>query len=116
MNEKTIASDKQGSANNNLNESSDYDLSWQWTNTATYAKTFNNDHNMTIVLGTEAMKFNIGRTMGAQRFDYPFSGSQIRGCLITDLLPNNPIADIYTAKPRCLACSDEEIILIKENT
>lgn len=72
MNEKTIASDKQGSANNNLNESSDYDLSWQWTNTATYAKTFNNDHNMTIVLGTEAMKFNIGRTMGAQRFDYPF--------------------------------------------
>ena len=53
MNEKTIASDKQGSANNSLFESSDYDFNWQWTNTATYSHVFNEIHNVKVVLGTE---------------------------------------------------------------
>lgn len=72
MNEKTIASDKQGSANNSLFESSDYDFNWQWTNTATYSHVFNEIHNVKVVLGTEAMKFNVGRNMSAQRQDYVF--------------------------------------------
>lgn len=70
--ERTIMSNKEGSANNNLNEAADWRLSWQWTNTATYTKKINEDHSMTVVIGSEAMKSDLGRHIEAQRINYTF--------------------------------------------
>ncbi len=70
--EKTIAWDKEGSNRNYFTESSSWGFNWQWTNTATYKHTFNEDHDMTIMIGTEAIKDGIGRNMSAYRYDYVF--------------------------------------------
>lgn len=72
MNEKTIATNKEGDSQNNLYENANWRLDYQWTNTATYKHTFNEDHDMTLMIGTEAMKFGIGRSMNARRYDYIF--------------------------------------------
>lgn len=72
FNERTIMANKEGSANNNLEEEADWRLHWQWTNTATYTRTFHEDHKLTAVLGTEAMSMDIGRRMEARRLDYIF--------------------------------------------
>lgn len=69
---KTIATNKEGSATNSLTENASWDLDWQWTNTATYTTTFSEDHNVTVLLGTEAMKEDLGRTMEAARINYLF--------------------------------------------
>lgn len=74
--EKDIFANKEGTANNNLWEKSQWNLSWQWTNTATYSKTFNEDHKIQAVLGTEAMSMNIGREMEARRIDYIFENDE----------------------------------------
>lgn len=69
---KTIATNKEGSSTNSLSESANYSLDWQWTNTATYATSFNDNHDFTFLLGTEAMKENFGRSMSGTRIDYLF--------------------------------------------
>lgn len=43
MNKRTIMTNKEGISQNNLNEQASYYFSYQWTNTATYSKTFNDD-------------------------------------------------------------------------
>jgi TonB-linked SusC/RagA family outer membrane protein len=70
--EVTIAADKEGSANNNLYEEARYSFDWQWTNTATYAKTFNQIHQFTVVAGTEALSNDLGRRITARRLNYIF--------------------------------------------
>lgn len=72
MSKRTIMTNKEGANNNTFNEQANYWFSWQWTNTATYTKTFNEDHKMNIVIGTEAIKEGMGRQIGASRIDYPF--------------------------------------------
>ena len=62
---------KEGSSVTSYSENSGYSFSWQWTNTATYTKKFD-DHNITIVAGTEALKNGLGRSLGASRQDYTF--------------------------------------------
>lgn len=69
---RTIATNKEGASSNSLSESANYRFNWQWTNTATYATTIQDNHNLTFLLGTEAMKDNIGRTMNGSRRDYIF--------------------------------------------
>lgn len=69
---RTIATNKEGSATNSLTENANWNLDWQWTNTATYTTTFNEDHNLTVLVGTEAMKEDFGRTMEAARINYLF--------------------------------------------
>lgn len=69
---KDIMANKEGTSSNQLSETANYNLDWQWTNTAIYNKTFNEDHTMTIVIGSEAMKQNIGRSLTASRRDYTF--------------------------------------------
>ncbi len=68
----TIMGNKEGRSNNQLTERAQWWLHWQWTNTATYTRTFNEDHNMTVVLGTEALSEDIGRELMARRKDYIF--------------------------------------------
>ena len=69
---KTIAWDKEGRSRDYFTESASWGFNWQWTNTATYKKTFNNDHDMTLMIGTEALKSVIGRNISATRYDYVF--------------------------------------------
>ena len=70
--EKTIAWDKEGRSRDYFTESGSWGFNWQWTNTATYKKTFNQDHDMTLMIGTEALKSGIGRNISATRYDYVF--------------------------------------------
>ena len=72
MNKKTIATNKEGRSINDFNEAANYWLGYQWTNTATYTKTFREDHSVNVVVGTEAIREGLGRGIGAQRYDYPF--------------------------------------------
>ncbi|MDR1500473.1 MAG: SusC/RagA family TonB-linked outer membrane protein, partial [Tannerellaceae bacterium] len=70
--EVTIAADKEGSANNNLYEEARYSFDWQWTNTATYSRTFNRIHQATVVVGSEALNNGLGRRISARRINYTF--------------------------------------------
>lgn len=68
----TITANKEGRSQNYLQETANWRFGWQWTNTATYTKKFNEDHNMTVVVGTEAMKMDLGRYLRGARYDYIF--------------------------------------------
>ena len=70
--EKTIAWNKEGSNYNSFSESGSWSFNWQWTNTATYKHTFADDHDMTLMIGTEALKNGIGRNISASRNNYIF--------------------------------------------
>ena len=70
--EKTIAWNKEGTSYNSFSESGSWSFNWQWTNTATYKHTFAEDHDMTIMIGTEALKNGIGRNISASRNNYIF--------------------------------------------
>ena len=75
MYEKSIAYDKEGRSRNYLSENANWGFGWQWTNTATYKHSFG-DHNMTVMLGTEAIKMGLGRNISATRYDYIFERDQ----------------------------------------
>ena len=72
MNKRTIMTNKEGANNNSFYENAGYRLGYQWTNTATYNKTINEDHTISAVLGTEAIREGLGRWIQAGRIDYPF--------------------------------------------
>lgn len=55
---------------NYLEEKSSYNYRWVWTNTLTYNKTFNDVHKLTVLLGTEAIRDGLGRTMTGRRYTY----------------------------------------------
>jgi TonB-dependent starch-binding outer membrane protein SusC len=54
---------------NGYAEFAGYGGSWNWTNTISIKKTFG-DHNLGVVLGSEAVKRDIGRSMNASRINY----------------------------------------------
>ena len=72
MNERTIEYNKEGSSQNNFNETGNWYFDWQWTNTATYKTSFADDHDLTVMIGTEALKRNIGRSISGTRYEYIF--------------------------------------------
>lgn len=47
---------------------------WTWTNTATYNKTFNQKHHLTVLLGTEAIGYTF-RNLSGSRQGYAFEDS-----------------------------------------
>lgn len=55
---------------NNFEEQSDFNYRWVWTNTLTYDKTFNEVHKLTVLLGTEAIRDGLGRTLKGRRYNY----------------------------------------------
>lgn len=67
MTERQNMANKEASANNTLTDTGNWRLNWQWTNTATYTKKIHEDHNITVVLGTEAIKQGVGRYMQGTR-------------------------------------------------
>lgn len=90
FNERTIMSNKEGTSSNSLEEEADWRLNWQWTNTATYTKQFNEDHSMTVVIGSEAMKNDLGRYMLGERINYTFENEPN-----TWILNNGSSSNIY---------------------
>ena len=72
MTERQNMANKEASNNNTLTETGNWNLSWQWTNTATYATSINEVHNINVVIGSEAIKRGIGRYMQGTRIGYIF--------------------------------------------
>jgi len=54
---------------NSYEERNDFNLNWTWTNTLTYQKLFSDIHNITVLLGTEAVK-ETGRGVGGRRINF----------------------------------------------
>ena len=54
---------------NSYTEQNDWYLNWTWTNTLTYQKLFSDIHNITVLLGTEAVKEG-GRGVGGRRINF----------------------------------------------
>lgn len=61
--------------NNTLNETEGYNADWTWTNTLTYKNTFNEVHDLTVLVGTEAVKSNWHELTGSGR-DFFVTGDQ----------------------------------------
>lgn len=57
---------------NDLEEISEYNYRWVWTNTLTYNATFNEIHKLNVLVGTEAIRDGLGRKMTGQRYSYLF--------------------------------------------
>ena len=70
--EMTIPWDKEGTSYNGFTESGSWSFNWQWTNTASYKTTIAEDHDLTVMIGTEALKNGIGRNVSAYRRNYVF--------------------------------------------
>ena len=70
MNEKTNHYNTEGRSENYLSESGNWGFGWQWTNTASYKTTIADDHDLTVMIGTEAIKGGIGRNINAYRYGY----------------------------------------------
>ena len=56
-------------ASNSYSEEGDYSTNWTWTNTLNYKKTFGDRHDLSVLVGTEAIKSD-GRRIQASRNDY----------------------------------------------
>jgi TonB-linked SusC/RagA family outer membrane protein len=54
---------------NAYTEQNDYNLNWTWTNTLTYKKIFADKHDLTLLVGTEAVK-EMGRGVFGRRINY----------------------------------------------
>jgi TonB-linked SusC/RagA family outer membrane protein len=52
-----------------LNETANFSLQWNWTNTIEYSKTFADLHNLSVIFGTEAIDYRFNQ-MYASRTDY----------------------------------------------
>lgn len=55
---------------NHFQEASSFNFRWVWTNTLTYNKIFEDVHSLNVVLGTEAIRDGLGRSMNARRYNY----------------------------------------------
>ncbi|WP_286846486.1 SusC/RagA family TonB-linked outer membrane protein, partial [Proteiniphilum sp. UBA5463] len=55
---------------NNLEERSEFNFRWVWTNTLTYNRVFDDIHSLNVILGSEAIRDGLGRGMSGQRFGY----------------------------------------------
>ncbi len=61
---------------NSFEENSGYNYRWVWTNTATYDVAFNDVHKLKVLVGTEAIRDGLGRSMRAKRFNYLFEDNK----------------------------------------
>ncbi|MDR1557327.1 MAG: SusC/RagA family TonB-linked outer membrane protein, partial [Tannerellaceae bacterium] len=65
-----------GGGQSNLEEISEFNFRWVWTNTLSYTQTFNERHRVTALVGTEAIRDGLGRKMTGQRYNYLFPENQ----------------------------------------
>ncbi|MCF0160033.1 MAG: TonB-dependent receptor [Bacteroidaceae bacterium] len=74
--ERSVEWNPEGSTTNSLNENANWTFSWQWTNTATYKHSFNGGHDLTVMIGTEALRNGLGHSISGSRSDYAFPKDQ----------------------------------------
>ncbi|MDR0994955.1 MAG: SusC/RagA family TonB-linked outer membrane protein, partial [Tannerella sp.] len=67
----------EGASTNYHEEQARWYLDWQWTNTATYAHKFGEDHDLTVVIGTDAFKNGLGQYLEAWRREYTFENQPL---------------------------------------
>ncbi len=60
-----------------LSKGTGTDFTWNWTNSLTWQKTFNEKHNLSILVGTEAIKNNRHEQWGSDR-EFPDQSSYLR--------------------------------------
>ncbi|MDR1919965.1 MAG: TonB-dependent receptor [Tannerellaceae bacterium] len=70
MVKKTPEFSEGGGGQSNLEEVAGFNFRWVWTNTVTYNQTFNEVHKVNVLLGTEAIRDGLGRSMTGQRYNY----------------------------------------------
>lgn len=56
--------------NNYFNEEANKGFNLQWSNTLTYKTKFNDVHALTVLLGTDALRGGLGRTLRGRRYNY----------------------------------------------
>ena len=98
MSEKTIAYDKEGNSRNYLSETANWNLGWQWTNTANYKFTVADNHDITVMLGTEALKSGIGKSMTGTDYDYIFERDPNTWTLSNGGGANQSVSGYYPSK------------------
>ena len=57
---------------NQLNELASYGIDYQWSNTLNFQKTYNDAHNLTVLIGSEAIWSGLGRSMSGYRQGFEF--------------------------------------------
>ena len=57
---------------NFFNEEANSGYNLQWQNTLTYRNRFNDVHSLTVLVGTDALRGGLGRTLSARRYNYLF--------------------------------------------
>ena len=60
---------------NYFNEQNYFNYRWVWTNTLSFNRTFNDIHSLTVLLGTEAIRDGLGRTLKGRRYNYLFENN-----------------------------------------
>jgi TonB-linked SusC/RagA family outer membrane protein len=61
---------------NSFTESAGFNFRWVWTNSLTYNVVINNKHKLNVLVGTEAIKDNVGRGLEGYRQNYLFEDNQ----------------------------------------
>jgi len=61
---------------NYLTERNYFNYRWVWSNTLTYNTRFNDIHSLNVLLGTEAIRDGLGRTLYGRRFNYLFEDNE----------------------------------------
>ncbi|MCQ2268473.1 MAG: TonB-dependent receptor [Bacteroidaceae bacterium] len=68
---------KEGTTTNTLSESANWSFNWQWTNTVQYKTRLADHHDITAMLGMEALKNGLGHNLSGSRSDYDFPNAEI---------------------------------------
>jgi TonB-linked SusC/RagA family outer membrane protein len=65
-----------GGGQSRLTEEAGFNFRWVWTNTVNYTQTFNEVHRVTALVGTEAIRDGLGRTLKGERVNYLYPYNQ----------------------------------------
>ncbi|MDR2533689.1 MAG: TonB-dependent receptor [Tannerellaceae bacterium] len=79
----------ESSKQNNLEEQAGFNYRWVWSNTITYNAVLNDVHRIKVLLGTEAIRDGMGRSMTAQRYNYTDILEQFPNTWVLNLGENN---------------------------
>lgn len=63
------------SGQNSFSESNWFNYRWVWSNTLTYDAKFNEVHGLKVMVGTEAIRDGLGRSLSGTRYNYIFENN-----------------------------------------
>lgn len=90
---------------NNFYESNYFNYRWVWTNTLSFSRTFNEIHSLNILLGTEAIRDGLGRSLNARRYNYLFEDNTNTYTLdMARTIANVPTLPLTMENSRYLVC------------